>query len=90
MSSSFSRSLWFASAAILTSPVTASTGEPEFVGMSAYVAAGGNYVAYLAPESAVGQDLDGDGMTNDTVLEYKHIDTGAVTNTGVPVYPFRW
>ncbi|NKB98459.1 MAG: hypothetical protein GKR90_08205 [Pseudomonadales bacterium] len=63
--------------------------DADFLGISAYVASGGHFVAYLVPEGSVGQDLDGDGVTNDTVLQYKQVNTNQVVNTGIPVYGFR-
>ncbi|MBT8079762.1 MAG: hypothetical protein KJO31_14380 [Gammaproteobacteria bacterium] len=83
------RAFFLIASSIVATPAIAETSPPEFVSMSSYVAAGGNYVAWLAPESNVGEDLDGDGMANDTVLMYRHIDTGVTTNTGIAVYPFR-
>ena len=59
------------------------------LGGSSYIAAGGHYVAYIVPESAAGQDLDGDGMTNDSVLHYKHVDAAQPVNTGIAVYGFH-
>ena len=63
--------------------------DAEFLNVTSYVAAGGHYIAYLVHESAVGQDLDGDGWTNDTVLQYQNVDTNQRVNTGIAVYNFR-
>jgi len=41
-----------------------------------------NIQAFPTPERFMGQDLNGDGDTDDTVLRYKNIETGEVVNTG--------
>lgn len=43
----------------------------------------GNITAFPTPERSVGQDLNGDGDTNDTVLRYMNLETGEVVNTGL-------
>ena len=63
--------------------------DADLLGMSSYVAAGGYYTAHLVPESAVGQDLDGDGMANDLVLHFRHVDSDESISTGIPAYGFR-
>jgi hypothetical protein len=47
----------------------------------------GNIQAFSTPEYAVGQDLNGDGDTSDTVLRYRNLETGEVINTGLLVSP---
>jgi len=47
----------------------------------------GNIQAFPTPEYAVGQDLNGDGDTFDTVLRYRNLETGEVINTGLLVSP---
>lgn len=42
----------------------------------------GNIIAFPTPEHFLGQDLNGDSDTDDTVLRYKNIETGEVVNTG--------
>ena len=69
--------------------VTAMPADGQFVGMASYVATGGDYVAYLVSEYTAGQDLDGDGVTNHAVLQYRNVHTGEHFNTGVAAYSFR-
>jgi len=45
----------------------------------------GDIMAFPTPEKSLGQDLNGDGDTLDTVLRYKNLSTGQVTNTGLSV-----
>ena len=45
----------------------------------------GKIMAFPTPERYMGQDLNGDGDMNDTVLRYKNIETGEVVNTGAIV-----
>jgi parallel beta-helix repeat protein len=42
-----------------------------------------NILAFPTPERSMGQDLNGDGDTNDTVLRYMNLETGEVVNTGL-------
>jgi len=45
----------------------------------------GKIMAFPTPERHMGQDLNGDGDKNDTVLRYMNIETGEVVNTGAIV-----
>jgi len=45
----------------------------------------GNIMAFPTQESHIGQDLNADGDTNDTVLRYKNLETGEISNTGLIV-----
>jgi len=45
----------------------------------------GTIMAFPTPERHMGQDLNGDGDLNDTLLRYMDIETGEVVNTGAIV-----
>jgi hypothetical protein len=45
--------------------------------------------AFFAHESTYGQDLDGDGMLNASVLQYFDFESGQVINTGIKTYAFK-
>jgi hypothetical protein len=42
-----------------------------------------NIMAFPTPERFIGEDLNGDGDANDTVLRYMNLETGEVVNTGL-------
>lgn len=73
-------------------PLTAPFDDPTIIGVfNPLQLVGGdppiweNIMAFPTPEGAMGVDLNGDGDTLDTVLRYKDLDTGEVTNVGVAV-----
>ena len=45
----------------------------------------GDTLVFPTPERYLGRDLNGDADTQDAVLRIKHVDTGRVRNTGIPV-----
>ena len=62
----------------------------QFFGVGANVTGGDppiweNIMAFPTPEKSLGEDLNHDGDLLDTVLRYKDIDTGRITNTGIAV-----
>ena len=66
-----------------------SLADSSIIGYGNYVAAGGDTVAYLALESTVGADLNGDGDRSDSVLQIHNTASGQHTNTGIAAYNFR-
>lgn len=45
----------------------------------------GGWVSYVAPESVLGEDLNGDGDTADAELRLIHVPTGEIVRTGAEV-----
>lgn len=61
----------------------------ENIGHGNYFSAGFKKGAFLAHESAYGEDFDGDGMLNDSVLHFFDFQSGQVVNTGIKTYQFK-
>jgi len=62
----------------------------QFFGVGANVTGGDppiweNIMAFPTPEKSLGEDLNTDGDLLDTVLRYKDIESGFITNTGIAV-----
>ncbi len=59
------------------------TASPVTVRVGDYPSLDGNIIAFQTSELQAGLDLNGDGDTNDSILQYYDLSTKNVTNTGL-------